>query len=228
MRSAGRCGWHLPRRDALTGRRRGRPCPCCPGRPSATCRPCPWPALQLGLVPAAFDVAADARARRDGWRVPALTSPISTAEGSSSTRSADSFDIAFQFAGHGHAPGAHAAVEAGAAVDAQVALDVDVTLEPAGDADVAAAGNLALDGEVGGDHRLARLRGRCGGAALACAWKGGASGSARSRRRLSAASRRCILANKGGGGVFLGGTLGEDGQRVCVLAGVGEQGDCRP
>src|SRR5690606_41207169 len=66
-------------------------------------------------------------------------------------------------------------------LDGQVALDADVALELAGDADVAGALDLALDGKVGGDQRflagrLARGRGGLG--------RGVGGGRLSERRRL--------------------------------------------
>src|SRR5690606_15916419 len=69
-------------------------------------------------------------------------------------------DVAFQFARHVHAVGPHAAGDLRAVLDGQVALHVDVALEAAGDADVAGTLDLALDGQVGGDHRLLGRGGR--------------------------------------------------------------------
>src|SRR5690606_23349698 len=96
------------------------------------------------VIPAALDVAADARAGGDGEGA-----GLDVADQHGGRLQLDALgrlDVAFELAGHGHALGAHAAVEAGAAVDGQVAFDVDVALDLAGDADMPAAGDLALDG----------------------------------------------------------------------------------
>src|SRR5690606_28822094 len=101
---------------------------------------------RLGGVPAAFDVAADLGAGRNGQRA-GLDVAGQHGRG-------EHFDllgrlhVAVEFAGHHHLARLDAAVEAGAFLDPQVALYVDVALELAGDADVAAAFDLALDGEV--------------------------------------------------------------------------------
>src|SRR5690606_7504770 len=147
--SAGRCAWHLPRRGvrSLDQVEAGL----------VLLRLVVLALARAGaVVPAALDVAADARAGGDGQG--AGGDVADDHGGGLQLDPVGGFDIALELAGHGHALGAHATVEARAAVDGEVAFDVDVALELAGDADVAAAGNLALDGEVGGDDRFPGLR----------------------------------------------------------------------
>ena len=89
----------------------------------------------------------------------ALTSPLITPVSSSSTRAAG-VDVALDLAADDHGRGIDLAGDVRALLDRDVALHVDVALEAAGDADVARALDLALDGDVGGDQRFLGGAGR--------------------------------------------------------------------
>src|SRR5688572_4210401 len=124
--SAGRYAWRRACRDAACS------CGCVRLR------------LVLGLaiarrlvLEAEVDLAAHARARRDGDRAGLdVADDLAALQQLHALRR---FDVAFQFAGHDDLARAHAAVDLGADLDGQVAFDVNIALEAAGDADMARA-----------------------------------------------------------------------------------------
>src|SRR5690606_23982294 len=149
--SAGRCAWHLPDPAGRCSRdefdvRLGVGLVLAGGFAAAVA------GAGVLLVPAALDVAADARSGGDGQGagLEVAVEPGAVEQ----LHALGRFDVAVEVAGDGDLLGAHAAVEPGAALDGEVALDVDVALELAGDADVAGAFDLALDGQVGRNQRL--------------------------------------------------------------------------
>src|SRR5262249_51991015 len=67
-------------------------------------------------------------------------------------------DVALELPTHGHSLGPHLPIDIGAGIDGEVAVHLHVALEAAGDAYVAGADDLALDGEIGSDDGLFHFR----------------------------------------------------------------------
>ena len=157
----------------------------------------------LVVVPAEIGLAAHARAGRDGQRA-----GLEIADHHAGLQQIDArgaLDIAFQFAGDRDLVRAHAAGELGAGLDGEIALDVDVALELAGDADAAAAFDLAFDRDVGGDQRFlagqARLRACARGSSHRA---GGGGGPRRSGGRDGGVSSGFDRAANGAGSLASG------------------------
>src|SRR5262249_6855 len=107
------------------------------------------------VTPAKLGASAHARSGGDGERTSLQVSVKDTRLLQLDALGA--LDVAFDLARDDDGVRTHAARELGAGFDRKVALDADITLEATGEANVARAFDLALDGDIGGDHGFTSL-----------------------------------------------------------------------